>query len=110
MKSNFVAFGGRYVVDMAYYKSEISNSITGGRQKGNEIQKDLKQALGSGVPLILNFSGVDIVSNCLLDEALCKLGIENITDFGKKISFIGCSDFVRMSIKAAIKDAYGSFI
>ena len=76
----------------------------GTRSLGARIRTDLKQLLDSGEKVVLDFSGVDIVTNSFADECIAKLLLEmSLDELKSKTTFIGFDAVTEKCILTAIK-------
>lgn len=76
----------------------------GTRKLGEKTRNELLPLLRGDERVILDFEGVNIVSNSFADECLAKLLLfMPLEDLKKKTTFRGLNDFVQMNIAVAFK-------
>lgn len=82
---------------------EIGENL-GTRQLGAKIRLLLMQLIKENDKVVLDFSGVNVVSNSFADECLAKmlLGM-SFEEIKSKTTFIGVNDFARKNIAIAFK-------
>lgn len=76
----------------------------GTRMLGAEVQKQLLPLIQGDEKVILDFEGVDVVSNSFADECLAKLLlIMPLEELKRRTTFRGLNDFARKNIALAFK-------
>jgi len=76
----------------------------GTRMLGAEVQKQLLPLIQGDEKVILDFEGVDVVSNSFADECLAKLLlIMPLDELKRRTTFRGLNDFARKNIALAFK-------
>ncbi len=76
----------------------------GTRQLGVEAREKLLPLLHGNEKVVLDFEGVDVVSNSFADECLAKLlSVMSLEELKKQTTFRGLNDFARKNIALAIK-------
>lgn len=79
----------------------------GTRKLGEETRNKLLPLLLGEGQVVLDFEGVNVVSNSFADECLAKLLlIMPLEELKKKTTFRGLNDFVRKNISVAFKRRY----
>ena len=82
---------------------EIGENL-GTRQLGEKIRLILLQMIKDNDKVVLDFTGVNVVSNSFADECLAKilLGM-SFEELKAKTTFVGVNDFARKNIAIAFK-------
>ena len=76
----------------------------GTRMLGAEVQKQLLPLIQGDEKVILDFEGVDVVSNSFADECLAKLLlIMPLEELKRRTTFRGLNDLARKNIALAFK-------
>lgn len=76
----------------------------GTRLLGAKIREDLRPLLNEGEKIVLDFSGIDTVTNSFADECIAKLLLEMTLDELKaKTTFSGLTPLAERSILSALK-------
>ena len=71
----------------------------GGRASGQMLRMELEEALQSADRVILDFSGVGIVTQSFIDELIGVLILEHGPRILQRLSFKGCNEDVRAVIR-----------
>lgn len=83
--------------------NEIGTNL-GTRVLGAEVQKKLLPVIQGDEKVVLDFEGVDIVSNSFADECLAKLLlIMPLDELKQRTTFRGLNDFAKKNIAVAFK-------
>ena len=76
----------------------------GTRLLGAQIRKDLRPLLDGGEKVVLDFSGIDTVTNSFADECIAKLLLEmSLEQLKSKTTFTGLTPVAERSILTALK-------
>ena len=76
----------------------------GTRMLGEKVRHELMPLINGNEKVVLNFSGVNVVSNSFADECLGKiLLVMPLEDLKQRTTFIGLNDFAKMNIATAFK-------
>lgn len=76
----------------------------GTRQLGEQARKMLIPMIQENDKTILDFSGVNIVSNSFADECLAKLLLDfPLTQLKQKTTFVGLNEFAQKNIAVAFQ-------
>ena len=76
----------------------------GTRDMGQKIRQKLLPLINGNEKVILDFTGVNVVSNSFADECLAKLLlIMSLDDLKQRTTFRGLNDFARKNIALAFK-------
>lgn len=76
----------------------------GTRMLGAEVQKQLLPLIQGDEKVILDFEGVDVVSNSFADECLAKLLlVMSLKELKQRTTFRGLNNFARKNIAVAFK-------
>lgn len=76
----------------------------GTRQLGDHVRNILLPLVSGGEKVILDFSGVNVVSNSFADECLGKLLLYMpLDELKKKTTFVNLNDFAKRNIAIAFK-------
>ena len=76
----------------------------GTRLLGAEIRADLRPLLDGDEVVVLDFSGIDVVTNSFADECIAKLLLEMpLEQLKAKTTFTGFTPMVERSILTALK-------
>lgn len=79
----------------------------GTREMGARIRQQLITNLNEDVPITLDFTGVNVVSNSFADECIAKLLLEyTLSELKKKIIFKGLNPLAERSILVALQRRY----
>ena len=89
---------------MKIFKFNQFGSNLGTRMLGADVREKLVPLLNTEEKVILDFEGVDVVSNSFADECLAKLLLTmSLEELKKCTTFRGLNDFVRKNIALAFK-------
>lgn len=76
----------------------------GTRMLGEKVRNELMPLINGNEKVVLDFSGVNVVSNSFADECLGKiLLVMPLEDLKQRTTFIGLNDFAKMNIATAFK-------
>lgn len=76
----------------------------GTRQKGEQVRSLLLEKIANCDKVVLDFTGVQVVSNSFADECFGKLlQSMSLDELKQKTTFVGLSDFARKNIAVAIR-------
>ena len=76
----------------------------GTRLLGAKIRADLRPLLDGDEKVVLDFSGIDTVTNSFADECIAKLLLEMpLDELKSKTTFVGVTPMVERSILSALK-------
>ena len=88
---------------VAFHFKDIGENL-GTRMLGKEVRQQLLPLIQQNEKVVLDFSGVSIVSNSFADECLAKLLLfMSFEDLKTRTTFRGVNDFVRKNIAIAFK-------
>lgn len=83
----------------------------GTRQLGAQARLALLPLLQNHDKVVLDFEGVNVVSNSFADECIAKLLLEmSLEDLKKKTTFIGLNPIAKNSVLTAIQRRYLSLL
>ena len=83
--------------------SNIGENL-GTRMLGEKVRNELLPLIQNNDKVILDFSGVDVVSNSFADECLAKLLLSmTFEELKQKTTFVSVNDFARKNIAIAFK-------
>ena len=89
---------------MKVFKFSNYGDSLGTRSLGARIRADLRPLLDSEEKLVLDFSGIDIVTNSFADECIAKLLLEMpLEELKSKTTFTGYSPLTERCILTALK-------
>ncbi len=89
---------------MNIFKFNQFGQNLGTRQLGAEARERLLPLLQGEEKVVLDFEGVDVVSNSFADESLAKLLLTmSLEELKKHTTFRGLNDFARKNIALAFK-------
>ncbi len=89
---------------MKVFKFSDYGDSLGTRSLGARIRADLRPLLDSGEKIVLDFSGIDIVTNSFADECLAKLLLEMpLEELQSKTTFTGVDPVSERCILSAFK-------
>lgn len=90
--------------EMKIFKFNQFGQNLGTRLLGAEVREKLMPFLEGSEKVVLDFEGIDVVSNSFADECLAKLLlIMPLDELKKKTTFRGLNDFARKNIALAFK-------
>lgn len=82
---------------------EISNSL-GTRQLGCQVREQLLPLIASNDKVVLDFEGVNIVSNSFADECLAKLLLSmSFEELKQRTTFVSVNEFAKRNIAIAFR-------
>ena len=71
---------------------------------GARVRQSLLETILSNNKVVLDFTGVDVVSNAFADECIAKLLMEmSLADLKEKTTFAGLNELAKMNIALALK-------
>lgn len=89
---------------MIVFKFSNYGDSMGTRLLGAKIRADLRPLLDGEEKVVLDFTGIDTVTNSFADECIAKLLLEMPLDvLKKKTTFVGQTPMVERSILSALK-------
>ncbi len=89
---------------MNIFKFNQFGQNLGTRLLGEEAREKLMPFLQGDEKVVLDFEGVDVVSNSFADECLAKLLLNmSLDELKQKTTFRGLNDFARKNIALAFK-------
>lgn len=90
--------------DMVTFKFNQFGEYLGTRMLGVSVREQLLPLINSGEKVVLDFEGVDVVSNSFADECLAKLLLTmSLDDLKQRTTFRGLNDFAKKNIALAFK-------
>ena len=91
-------------VTMVTFKFKEFGANLGTRLLGAEVQKQLLPLIQGEEKVVLDFEGVDVVSNSFADECLAKLLlVMSSEELKQRTTFRGLNDMAQKSIALAFK-------
>lgn len=92
------------------YKFNKLGENLGTRQLGEKARKELLPLIHECDKVILDFEGVNVVSNSFADECLAKLLLSmSLEELKRKTTFTSVNDFARKNIAIAFRRRLASF-
>ena len=89
---------------MIVFKFSSYGDSMGTRLLGAKIRADLRPLLDKGETVVLDFSGIDTVTNSFADECIAKLLLEmSLDELKSKTTFTGLTPLAERSILTALK-------
>ncbi len=89
---------------MVVFKFSKYGDSMGTRLLGAQIRADLRPLLDGKEKVVLDFSGIDTVTNSFADECLAKLLLEmSLDELKAKTTFTGLTPMTERSILTALK-------
>lgn len=89
---------------MKIFKFNQFGSNLGTRMLGADVREKLVPLLNAEEKVVLDFEGVDVVSNSFADECLAKLLLTmSLEELKQCTTFRGLNDFARKNIALAFK-------
>ena len=92
------------VMNTVFLKFNKFGTNLGTRQLGAQAREELVSLLNTSNKVILDFEGVNVVSNSFADECLGKLLLSmNLEELKSVTTFHGLNDFARHNIAVALR-------
>ncbi len=89
---------------MKIFKFNQFGPNLGTRMLGADVREQLMPLLNAEEKVVLDFEGVDVVSNSFADECLAKLLLTmSLEELKQRTTFRGLNDFARKNIALAFK-------
>lgn len=89
---------------MTTFKFATINENLGTRQLGEKVRSQLLNLIRENDKVILDFSGVNVVSNSFADECLAKLLFSmSLDELKQRTTFRGLNEFARKNIAIAFR-------
>ena len=89
---------------MVVFRFRDIGECLGTRMLGSHIRKELLALIHDNDKVVLDFSGVEIISNSFADECIAKLLLcMSFEELKAHTTFKGVNDFVRKNIAIALK-------
>lgn len=89
---------------MVTFKFNQFGEYLGTRMLGENVREKLLPLISGKEKVILDFEGVDVVSNSFADECLAKLLLTmTLDDLKQRTTFRGLNDFAKKNIAIAFK-------
>ena len=89
---------------MVTFKFNQFGEYLGTRMLGENVREKLLPLISGKEKVILDFEGVDVVSNSFADECLAKLLLTmTLDDLKQRTTFRGLNDFAKKNIALAFK-------
>lgn len=89
---------------MTTFEFATINENLGTRQLGEKVRSQLLELIKDNDKVVLDFSGVNVVSNSFADECLAKLLlIMPLDELRQRTTFRGLNDFARKNIAIAFR-------
>lgn len=90
--------------DMVIFKFCQFGENLGTRMLGADAREQLVRLMAKGEKVVLDFEGVNVVSNSFADECLAKLLLTlSLEELKQRTTFRGLNDFAKKSIALALK-------
>lgn len=81
----------------------------GTRDMGGRIREELMPMLNGSSRVVLDFTGVNVVSNSFADECIAKILLEmSLEDLKARTTFRGLNPFAEQSVLTALQRRYKS--
>ena len=91
------------IMEMVFKFSDIGENL-GTRILGKKVRNQLLPLIMSNDKVVLDFSGVNVVSNSFADECLAKLLLSmSFDELRQRTTFVSVNDFARKNIAIAFK-------
>ena len=91
------------IMEMVFKFSDIGENL-GTRILGEKVRNQLLPLIMSNDKVVLDFSGVNVVSNSFADECLAKLLLSmSFDELKQRTTFVSVNDFARKNIAIAFK-------
>ncbi len=91
------------IMEMVFKFSDIGENL-GTRILGEKVRNQLLPLIMNNDKVVLDFSGVNVVSNSFADECLAKLLLSmSFDELKQKTTFVSVNDFARKNIAIAFK-------
>ena len=89
---------------MVVFKFSNYGDSMGTRFIGERIRKDLRPLLDGDEKVVLDFTGIDVVTNSFADECIAKLLLEmSLDELKAKTTFTGLNPLAEHSILVALR-------
>ena len=89
---------------MVTFKFKDINESLGTRQLGAQVRGMLLPLIEANDKVVLDFEGVDVVSNSFADECLAKLLLTmSFEELKRRTTFVSVNDFARRNIAIAFR-------
>ena len=89
---------------MVIFKFKQFGEYLGTRQLGANVREQLLPLIDGDEKVVLDFEGVEVVSNSFADECLAKLLLSRtLDDLKQHTTFQGLNDFAKKNIALAFK-------
>ncbi len=89
---------------MQTFKFKTVGEYLGTRMLGAEVRKKLLALIQANDKVVLDFTGVSVVSNSFADECLAKLlQYHTLDELKKRTTFCGLDDFAKKNIAVAFR-------
>lgn len=89
---------------MVTFQFKMIGENLGTRTLGNQVRQQLLPLIKNNDKVVLDFSGVNIVSNSFADESIGKLLLSmSFEELKRHTTFKGTNEFVRKNIAIALK-------
>lgn len=96
---------------MTIFKFATINENLGTRQLGEKVRSRLLELIRENDKVVLDFSGVNVVSNSFADECLAKLLFTmSLDELKQRTTFTGLNDFARKNIAIAFRRRLNAMI
>lgn len=103
-QETLIIFGNKNEEDMATFRFVTIGENLGTRMLGEKVRNMLLPMIQGDEKVVLDFEGVDVVSNSFADECLAKLLlVMPLEELKKRTTFRGLNDFARKNIAVAFK-------
>lgn len=92
---------------MVEFKFADYGTDFGTRDMGQKLRQKLMELIGSGEKVVLDFTGVNVVSNSFADECIAKLLLEmSLEELKRRTTFRGLNPLAERSVLVALQRRY----
>ena len=89
---------------MVTYRFRKIGEYLGTRQLGKRVREELLPLVKNNDGVVLDFTGVAVVSNSFADECLAKMLLEMpLDELKRRTTFVGLDDFAKKNVAVAFK-------
>lgn len=99
--------GHQFVIAMVEFKFIEYGSNFGTRDIGQKLREKLLPLINANDKVVLDFTGVNVVSNCFADECIAKLLLEmTLSELKRRTTFRGLNPLAERSVLIALQRRY----
>lgn len=103
VKTNLIIYGKGGQTMITFRFREVGENL-GTRQLGLRVRSQLLPLIEKHDKVVLDFDGVNVVSNSFADECLAKLLLTmSLDELKQRTTFVGVNDFARKNIAIAFR-------